>query len=126
MAFLLPYSLIKLILSFSFAFVILFAICYHNSLITESFNQKETLKKNLASIQKENEQLKINIERSLNLNKIEQSAKEMLGMQKLNNSQKVYVNLPKQDYVESGKEEIVMEEEKSVWEEIGEFFLNLF
>ena len=48
--------------------------------------EKENLKKELSSIEKENEQLKVGIEKSLNLNKVEQSAKEMLGMQKLDNS----------------------------------------
>ncbi|MBQ9233739.1 MAG: hypothetical protein IJ167_06865, partial [Lachnospiraceae bacterium] len=48
--------------------------------------KKETLKRELSEIQKENEQLKVNIEKSLNLKKVEQSAKELLGMQKLDNS----------------------------------------
>ena len=34
-------------------------------------------------------------------------------MQKLDNSQKVYVSLDKKDYVESASEEVIMEEEKS-------------
>ena len=56
-------------------FAILFAISYRNSLITENFNKKENLKENLSAIEKENEQLKINIENSLNLKNVEQSAK---------------------------------------------------
>ena len=62
--------------------------------------QKENLKKELASIQKENEQLKVNIEKQMSFNAIEQEAKEKLGMQKLDNNQKVYVNLNKSDYIE--------------------------
>ena len=42
-------------------------------------------------------------------------------MQKLNNSQTVYVNLPKQDYVESGAEEIVKEDTASWFEKIINF-----
>ena len=78
----------KLVLGIALAFAILFAISYQNSLITENFNKKETLKRELSEIQKENEQLKVNIEKSLNLKKVEQSAKELLGMQKLDNSKK--------------------------------------
>ena len=100
------------------AFSILFAMIYQNSLITESFKEKETLKKDLATIEKENEQLKVNIEKTLNLNNVEQSAKEMLGMQKLDNSQKVYINLPKKDYIESNVEEVIMEEGNTFWQKI--------
>ena len=55
----------------------------------------------MSSLEKENEQLKVNIENSVNLNNIEQAAKEKLGMQKLTNKQAVYVSLPKKDYIES-------------------------
>ena len=103
----------------------MFAISYQNSLITESFSQKESLKKNLSAIEKENEQLKVNIEKSLNLNKVEQSAKEMLGMQKLDNSQKIYINLPKQDYVESATEEVIIEEETTFWQKLIKRINNL-
>lgn len=103
----------KMVMAIAFTFSILFAIIYQNSLITESFSKKESLKKNLGAIEKENEQLKVNIEKSLNLNNVEQSAKEMLGMQKLDNSQKIYINLPKEDYVESAAEEVVIEEDTS-------------
>lgn len=108
----------KIILYAVIGFVILFGISYRNSLITESFNEKEKLKSNLSSIQKENEQLKVNIESSLNLNNVEQMAKDMLGMQKLDNNQKVYVSLPKKDYIEAATEEVVIEENLSFWQKI--------
>lgn len=101
---------VKLAIYISISFLILFAISYRNSLITESFNKKESLKKNLSTLEKENEHLKIDIEKSLNLNNVEQSAKEMLGMQKLDNSQKVYISLPKKDYVEVATNETILEE----------------
>ena len=91
-------------------FSILLAISYRNSLINENFAQIKKLRADLASIEKENEQLQVNIENNLNLKTVEQSAQEQLGMQKLNSSQKVYVNLPKQDYIEPATEEIKKEE----------------
>ena len=109
---------VKTVIYLAIGFAILFAISYRNSLITESFNKKEELKENLSAIEKENEQLKINIENSLNLNNVEQSAKEMLGMQKLDNNQKVYISLPKKDYVEPTREDIVKVENVSVWQKI--------
>lgn len=99
-------------------FFILFAISYRNSVINESFKEKEKLKKELSAIQKTNEQLQVNIENSLNLNNVEQSAKEKLGMQKPTNSQKVYVSLPKKDYIRPATEEVLVEEEMSWFEKI--------
>lgn len=94
-------------------FIILFTISYRNSLINESFNKKESLKKELNSIKKTNEQLQVGIENALNLNSIEQAAKERSGMQKLSNNQKVYVSLEKKDYVQSATEEVVIDDEQS-------------
>ena len=74
---------------------LLLTISCRNSQIDKQFNQIQEQKKNLAAIQKENEQLKVSIENSLNLNNIEKVAKEELGMQKLTNKQIVYVTLPK-------------------------------
>lgn len=99
-------------------FFILFAISYRNSLINESFSKKEQLKKDLSAIQKTNEQLQVSIENSLNLNNVEQSAKEKLGMQKPTNSQKVYVSLPKKDYIQPATEQVLVEEEKSWFEKL--------
>ncbi len=106
-------------------FSILFAISYRNSLINESFSKIKKLKANLATIEKENEQLQVNIEDSLNLKTIEQSAQELLGMQKLENSQKVYVNLPKEDYIEPATEEIVTQEkEQNIFSKIIKFLFG--
>lgn len=115
----------KILLYIFVGFSILFAISYRNSQITETFNEKEKLKQEVSAIHKENEQLQISIENSLNLNNIEQLAKERLGMQKLNNDQKIYVSLDKKDYIEAATEEVVIEESTSLWDKIVEFFANL-
>lgn len=82
-------------------FAILLVISYRNSLITENFNKVKALKDELAVLQKENQQTEVSIESNLNLNKIEEEAKSKFGMQKLTNDQKIYINLPKKDYVQS-------------------------
>lgn len=105
-------------------FILLLTISYRNSQINEKFNQVQTLKKELSSLQKENEQLKVSIENSLNLNTIEKQAKEKLGMQKLTNKQTVYVTLPKKDYVESASEEVVIEKEKNWFEQFVDKIFN--
>ena len=105
-------------------FILLLTISYRNSQINEKFNQVQTLKRELSSLQKENEQLKVSIENSLNLNSIEKQAKEKLGMQKLTNKQTVYVTLPKKDYVESASEEVVIEKEKNWFEQLVDKIFN--
>lgn len=108
----------KVVLYIGVVFAVLFAISYRNSLINEDFSKIKSLKNDLAAIQKENGQLQVSIENSLNLQNVEQSAKELLGMQKLNSTQAVYINLPKQDYVEPAAEEIKKEEDVAWYQKI--------
>ena len=108
----------KLILYLTVTFAVLFGISYRNSLITERFDQKEKLKTTLSSMQKENEQAKVNIESNLNLKSVEEMAKEKLGMKKLDNSQKIYINLPKKDYIEVPTQEVVVEEDSNFWQKL--------
>ena len=117
-------SQIKMIIYIGLIFASLVVISYRNSQINESFNENEKLKASLAAIQKKNEQLRVNLENSLNLSNIEQIAEKKLGMQKLDNSQKVYVSLDKQDYVEPASEQIVMDEEKSWLEQLLDTLLG--
>lgn len=91
----------KIIFGIIVVFGILFLLCYQSSLVNTRLNEKEKLKTELSDIQKKNEQLKVNIEQKMNINTIEQEAKEKLGMQKIDNSQKVYINIDKNDYTES-------------------------
>ncbi len=117
-------SQVKIVAYVFLIFASLLVISYRNSLINESFNENESLKSNLAAIQKENEQLRVNLENSMNLSNIAKMAEEKLGMQKLDNSQKVYVSLDKKDYVESASEEVIMEEEKSWFEQFLDTLLG--
>ena len=110
----------KTILYIIIGFIVLFTISYRNSLINEKFSKVKMLKEELSSVQKENEQLQVSIENSLNLNNIEKSAKSLLGMQKLTNDQKVYISLPKKDYVESASEEVVIKSDKNVFQKVIE------
>lgn len=112
----------EIVMTIAVGFAVLFAISYQNSLISETFSKKEHLKSELGAIEKENEQLSVNIEKSLNLNNVEQMAREKLGMQKLTNDQKIYISLPKKDYIESSKEDYNLDDDKNVFEKIFEFF----
>ncbi len=94
-------------------FAILLAISYQNSQINVKFNEMQNQKNQLATLKKENEQLNINIENSLNIKNIEKEAKEKLGMEKLTNKQTVYINLPKKDYVEATTDKVIIEDEQN-------------
>ena len=97
------YKNIALIISM---FLILLAVSYRSSLITEKFNQIQNKKVELSSLEKTNGQLEVEIEESINLGNIEKQAKKGLGMKKMTNDQKVYVNLNNKDYTESTKKDI--------------------
>lgn len=105
-------------------FLLLLTISCRNSQIDRNFNQIQEQKKQLSLLQKENEQLKVGIENSLNPSVIEKVAREELGMQKLNSKQTVYIALPKKDYVESASEKIIIEEEKNWWENLVDKIFN--
>ena len=107
-------------------FLVFFLIIYRNSLITQSFAEIQKLKTSITELQKENNQLEINIQNSLNTNNIAQAAKELLGMQKLTNKQIVYINLSKKDYVEPRTEEVKIEKEKSFIDNIIDIIKDIF
>lgn len=109
------------------SFAVLFAISYRNTLIFEKYSQIKEMKANLAEIEKENEQLEVGIETKTNLGAVEKEAKEELGMKKLDDDQTVYVNLDKQDYIESSTEDVIIEDEnKNIFQNIIEKIQNLF
>ena len=116
----------KMVFYLVLGFAVLFAIGYRNSQINEAFTEKQDLEKQISQIKKENEQLEVSIQNSLNLSQIEALAKEKLGMQKLTSKQTVYIDLPKKDYVESGTEEIKLEEKQNALTGIIEFVKNIF
>ena len=116
---------VKTVLYILLGFTILFAISYRQSLITASFNRKENLKSQLSVLQKENAQMQISIQNSLNLANIEKTAGELLGMKKLDESQKIYITLPKKDYVEPASEKVLVTEEKAWYEELLDGIMSL-
>ena len=105
-------------------FLALLTISCRNSQIDKQFNQIQNQKKQLAALQKDNEQLKVSIENSINISNIEKVAKEELGMQKLTSKQTVYVTLPKKDYVETESEKVVKTETKTWWQNLADKILK--
>lgn len=116
----------KIMLYIGIVFAILFAISYRNALIAQTYSQVKNLKSELSQIDKENEQLEVNIESKTNLGTIEEKAKKELGMKKLDDSQTVYVSLDKKDYIESAADSVVIEEELNWFEKIIETIKDIF
>lgn len=107
-------------------FAIVFLVLFRNAQIGGAFSEIQDLKAEKTTIQKENDQLEISIQNSINLNNIEQAAKSLLGMQKLSSKQTVYINLPKKDYVEQRTEEVIIEENNNWIDTIKEKIMNIF
>ena len=107
-------------------FAILFLIILRNSQISQAFSQIQSLKMTISEIEKENDQLEINIQNSINLSNIEEQAKALLGMQKLTSKQTEYIDLQKKDYVEPRTEEVIIDENNSWLDSLIEKIKNLF
>lgn len=103
----------KIVLCIGLVFAVLFAISYRNALIAQEYSGIKDLKSKLSVVEKENEQLEVNIESKTNLGTIEEKASKELGLKKLDKSQTIYVSLDKQDYIESSSEEVKLQEENN-------------
>ena len=66
---------VSLFLKCMILFAIMFFMVYRNSKISESFSQIQALQAQITEIQKENDQIEINIQNSINLNNIEENIK---------------------------------------------------
>lgn len=103
-------------------FAVLLTISVRNSQIDKKFSQIQEQKLTLSTLQKENEQLKVNIENSLNAKSIEKAATD-LGMQKLSNKQTIYITLPKKDYIEKTPEKVELQKEPNWFQKLlSKFF----
>ena len=105
----------KIVFYIVICFTALFIISYRYSAIDDTYAVLKSAEDELASIKKENMQLEANIESNLNLAKIEEDAKQLLGMQKLTAEQTVYITLPKSDHVESSSETVKSSDFEENW-----------
>jgi len=117
---------VKIMLYIGIIFAMLFAVSYRNALVAQRYSELKDLKVQLSKIEKENEQLEVNIESKTNLSAIEKRAEEELGMKKLGDSQTVYVSLDKSDYIESAAESVKLEKELNWFEKIIDTIKNIF
>ena len=112
----------KIIFYVIIGFAMFFTISYRNAMIDIKYAKIKELKTELATIQKENEQLEANVEQALNLKTVQEEAKNNLGMKTLSTDQIEYINLSKKDHIESSTQ---IEEEKNYLEKVVSFFKKL-
>jgi len=117
---------LKIMIYIGIIFAIMFAISYRNALIAQTYSEVKDLKVELSKIEKENEQIEVNIESKTNLSAIEKKAQEELGMKKLDDSQTIYVSLDKNDYIESSADSVKLEKDLNWFEKIIEEIKNIF
>lgn len=117
---------------FNFTIILILAlgclllIVYRNVRINESFSEVQNLQKEISTLEKENSQISVNIQNSLNLSNIENLATTILGMQKLTNKQTVYVSLDTKDYTEISSNSMSEDKDESFIKKIWDKFLDLF
>ena len=117
---------------FNFTIILILALgcllimTLRNVKIDESFSELQGLEKEIASLEKENSQILVSIQNSLNLSNIETAAASTLGMQKLTNKQTVYVSLDTKDYVEVNNQSTSNEEEQNFLQKLWDKFLDVF
>ena len=99
-------------------FLLLLTISCRNSQIDKQFNQIQNQKKQLAALQKDNEQLKVSIENSINISNIEKVAKEELA-DKVADKKKLGFPVPIREWL---KEDDVYQEVKNMFLESEYFF----
>jgi cell division protein FtsL len=91
---------IKTILGILICFAVAFCILLRYVTITEASNKIDGYKKQISQLERLNEQMQVEIDRSIDLKKVEEIARTKLGMRRPEKFQMVYVKLDKSDYAE--------------------------
>jgi cell division protein FtsL len=91
---------LKTILGVLICFGVAFCIIFRYAAITEASNKIDNYKKQLSQIKRVNEQLQVELDRSIDLKKVEEIARTKLGMKRPEKYQNVYVKLKRNDYAE--------------------------
>lgn len=109
-------SLVKIMAVMCLAFLVL----YRGLMITDKSSAVEQKQSELEAIVTSNEKLQFDIDRSLDLKKIESIARDQLGMRRAEKYQTVYLDLAQADYVEK-----VATNEFSPFGRVADFFSSI-
>ncbi|MBP3337216.1 MAG: cell division protein FtsL [Clostridia bacterium] len=80
-----------------------FSVLCRGVIITDKANQISETKKELAKIEAQNQEMQVEIEKALDLSRIEQLASDKLNMRRPEKYQICYINLDRVDYVEKAE-----------------------
>ncbi len=109
-------GLLKIFLVVSLAFVVL----YRGVVITDKAATVDAKRSELEALITSNEKLQFEIDRALDLDTVEDIARNQLGMRRAEKYQTIYINLEQTDYVEK-----VAEKEFSPASQVAELVTNL-
>lgn len=101
-------------------FILCFGMVFLKVQINETTSQIQNQTKMLNELKSDEIRLKMNIESNVSLNNIEKQAKEELGLNKIETSQIEYVN------IEKDSENITVNKNRTLWDDIKDFFNNIF
>jgi cell division protein FtsL len=99
---------------------------YRSVKINEAFTNVQNLSKEVSALEKENSQISVNIQNSLNLNNIESIASSTLGMQKLSSKQTIYITLDTKDYTEINTNKTQSSKDEGFFKKLWNSFIDLF
>lgn len=81
-------------------FGIAFFVILRYAAIAEESSQIEAYRKQLSQLKRNNEQMQVELERTVNLERVEEIATNRLGMRRPEKYQTVYITIEKNDYAE--------------------------
>lgn len=96
---------VRICATFTLIFGIAFGILFTNAVIIEKASTVNDMQNQLTELTEANNQIMLDIERNLDLNKIEEIAINELGMKRPDKYQIVYVNVEQSDYAEVSQSE---------------------
>ena len=92
---------LKIVFCVAVVFVLCFGVIFRYAQITELNYNINKSNKSYNELKNENSRLRVDIEKSTDLQKIREMAETKLGMQKPDRFQVVYVNVPKSDFTKA-------------------------
>ncbi len=112
-------STIKIVLLAIVAMILLFCVIYGKVQISDMYSQINNQKSYLSSEQSENARLKAELESYTSLKNIENYAEKVLGLEKLDKAQIMYVDIQNDDVV------FIPENDDNVFVKIKNFFNSI-
>lgn len=96
---------VRVCATFALVFAVAFGILFTNAVIIEKASAVNDMQNQLTELTEANNQIMLDIEKNLDLNKIEEIAINELGMKRPDKYQIVYVDVEQSDYAEVSRAE---------------------